>query len=63
MALDPNRALTAHMSQIGGISQAQYDAFVKSLPIPAATADTTPTQAAWLLGIQYTLLQLRSVVR
>ena len=63
MASDPNRALTAHMSQIGGISQAQYDAFVKTMPHPFATSDTTPTQAAWLLGIQHVLLHMRSFVR
>ena len=60
---DPNKALAAQVGALGGLSPAQYRELVKACPPPTATVDTTPTQAAWLLGVQFVLTKIQEDVR
>ena len=60
---DPNKTLQAHLGTLGGLTSEQVAQLVAQLPQPSTSPDTTPTQAAWLLGIQFALHKLRAYVR
>ena len=60
---DPNERLRALVAQQGGITREQYEEIARMFPPPHATPDTTPTQAAWLLGTQAVLLALVRYIR
>lgn len=63
MNKDPNVSLRGHMGMLGGLTREQYAEIAALFPPPYASSDTTPTQAAWLLGTQAVLLVLTRYIK
>ena len=50
---------TREVKQLVRLTDEQYQALKRQLPINVVTAQSTPTQAAWQLGVAHVLELLR----